>query len=86
VRPLASFSITGFGSFNERAEWEGLPCFNTHAHGHGTLYKDPKSAFLTPEGGYLLLTFKRGADTMTVQIKNQKGEALDTRVIKKIMR
>ena len=78
--------ITGFGTFNERAEWEGLPCFNTHAHGHGTLYKDPKSEFLTPEGGYLLLTFQHGADSMTLQIKSQKGEVLDTRVIKKIAR
>lgn len=78
--------ITGFGSFNERAEWEGFPCFNTHAHGHGTLYKDPHSTFLSEEGGYLLLTFKKEADSMTVQIKNQKGDMLDTREIKKIVR
>lgn len=75
--------ITGFGTFNERAEWDGFPCFNTHAHGHGTIYKDPNSAFLTEEGAYLLLTFRKGEPKMTVQIKNQKGDVLDTREIEK---
>jgi hypothetical protein len=78
--------ITGFGTFNERAEWDGFPCFNTHAHGHGALYKDPHSMFLSSEGGYLLLTLKKGSDSMTIQIKNQKGQVLDTREIKKIAR
>jgi hypothetical protein len=78
--------ITGFGTFNERAEWDDFPCFNTHAHGHGVLYKDPHSTFLSSEGGYLLLTLNKGSDSMTIQIKNQKGWVLDTREIKKITR
>jgi len=83
---MGSALITGFGTFAERAEWDGFPCFNTHAHGHGDIYKDPNSSFLSPEGGYLLLTFKHGEDKMTLQIKNQKGDVLDTRVISKIAR
>lgn len=78
--------ITGFGTYSERAEWDTFPAYNTHAHGHGPLYKDPHSVFVTEEGGYLLLTFKKDAPTMTIQIKNQRGETLDTREIKKLPR
>lgn len=74
--------ITGFGYFAERAELDGgLPCFNTCLKGDGDVYKDPKSAFLSREDNYLLLTFRRGESTMTVQFKNLRGEVMDTRVI-----
>jgi hypothetical protein len=76
--------ISGFGYFAERAELDGgLPYFNTCLKGDGDVYKDPRSKFLAREDNYLLLTFKRGGDTMTVQFKNLKGDVLDTRVISK---
>ncbi|MEZ0277161.1 MAG: metallophosphoesterase [Roseimicrobium sp.] len=76
--------ITGFGYFAERAELDGgLPCFNTCLKGDGAPYKDPKSQFFKSEDNYLLLTFKKGEPTMTVQFKNLRGEVLDTRVIEK---
>ncbi len=74
--------VTGFGYFAERAELaDGLPYFNTCLKGDGSPYKDPKSKFFAQENNYLLLTFKRGESTMTAQLKNLKGEVLDTRVI-----
>lgn len=76
--------ITGFGYFAERAELNGgLPYFNTCLKGDGDIYKDPKSAFFAREDNYLLLTFKRGEPTMTAQLKNLRGEVLDTRVIER---
>jgi hypothetical protein len=76
--------ISGFGYFAERAELDGgLPYFNTCLKGDGDVYKDPHSKFLAREDNYLLLTFKRGAETMTVQFKNLRGEVMDTRVIAK---
>jgi hypothetical protein len=76
--------ISGFGYFAERAELDGgLPYFNTCLKGDGDVYKDPRSKFLAREDNYLLLTFKRGEDTMTVQFKNLRGEVMDTRVIAK---
>jgi hypothetical protein len=76
--------ISGFGYFAERAELDGgFPYFNTCLKGDGDVYKDPKSNFLAREDNYLLLTFKRGENTMTVQLKNLRGEVMDTRVIAK---
>jgi hypothetical protein len=76
--------ISGFGYFAERAELDGgLPYFNTCLKGDGDVYKDPRSKFLAREDNYLLLTFKRGENTATVQFKNLKGDVLDTRVISK---
>jgi hypothetical protein len=74
--------ITGFGYFAERAELkQGIPYFNTCLKGDGSPYKDPQSKFLASEDNYLLLTFKRGESTMNAQLKNLRGEVLDTRVI-----
>jgi hypothetical protein len=76
--------ISGFGYFAERAELDGgLPYFNTCLKGDGDVYKDPRNQFLSREDNYLLLTFRRGEETMTVQFKNLRGEVLDTRVIPK---
>jgi hypothetical protein len=76
--------ISGFGYFAERAELDGgLPYFNTCLKGDGDVYKDPKNKFLAREDNYLLLTFKRGEDKMTVQFKNLRGDVMDTRVIAK---
>ena len=77
----SSTVITGYGYFGERAEVNGFPYFNTCLKGNGDLYKDPKSAFVTREDNFLLLTFTKSAPTMKVQIKNLRGEVLDTRDI-----
>ena len=74
--------VTGFGYFADRAELaDGLPYFNTCLKGDGAPYKDPQSKYFAQEDNYLLLTFKQGEKTMTAQLKNLKGEVLDTRVI-----
>jgi hypothetical protein len=76
--------ITGFGYFAEHAELDGgLPYFNTCIKGDGDVYKDARNKFLSREDNYLLLTFKRGEDKMTIQFKNLRGEVMDTRVIPK---
>lgn len=76
--------VTGFGYFAERAELDGgLPYFNTCLKGDGSPYKDAKSQFFKSEDNYLLLSFKKGAPTMTTQFKNLHGEVMDTRVIEK---
>jgi len=76
--------VSGFGYFAERAELDGgLPYFNTCLKGNGDVYKDLRNKFLAREDNYLLLTFKRDSRLMTVQIKNLRGEVLDTRVIPK---
>ena len=76
--------ISGFGYFGERAELDGgLPYFNTCIKGDGDVYKDAKNQFLTREDNYLLLTFRKDQDSMTVQFKNLRGEILDTREIGK---
>lgn len=78
----SSAVVTGYGYFGERAEVEGFPYFNTCLKGNGDLYQDSKSVFVTREDNYLLFTFKKGSATMTVEMKNLRGETLDTREIK----
>lgn len=74
--------VTGFGYFAERAELkEGIPYFNTCLKGDGTPYQDPQSKFFAREDNFLLLTFKRGEPAMTAQLKNLRGDVLDTRII-----
>ena len=68
--------ITGFGYFAERAEVDGFPYFNT-ALSAGDRYPDPRSKFFASEPGYVLLRFKRGADTFTAELKNLTGTVLD---------
>jgi hypothetical protein len=79
----SSTVITGYGYFGERAEVAGFPFFNTCLKGDGDLYKDPQSAFVTREDNYLLLTFTPNAPSFTVQIKDLRGDVLDTREIPK---
>ena len=75
--------VTGFGYFAERAEVDGFPYFNTALKGTGDRYPDPKSAFLASEDNYLLITLRRGAPHMTLELKSLKGAVLDRRVIAK---
>ena len=69
--------VTGFGYFAERAEVDGLTCYNTSLSGTGTKYPDPHSKFLAGQDSYLLLTCDRAAGTMTAELKNLKGDVLD---------
>jgi hypothetical protein len=76
--------ITGFGYFGDHAELDGgLPYFNTCLNGEGDVYKDPQSKFFARMDNYLLLTFERGADAMTLQMKNLNGVVMDTRIVEK---
>ncbi|HEY1067282.1 MAG TPA: hypothetical protein VGE52_14270, partial [Pirellulales bacterium] len=72
-----SAAITGFGYFAERAEVDGLPCFNTSLSGKGAKYPDPKSKFFAQEDGYLLLSADRATNSLAVRIKNLAGATLD---------
>lgn len=72
--------VTGFGYFAERAEVDGLTCYNTSLSGTGTKYPDPHSKFLAGQDSYLLLTCNRAAGTMTAELKNLKGEVLDRQI------
>lgn len=72
-----TMAITGFGYFAERAEVEGFPYFNT-ALGAGTRYADPEARFSAVTPSYILLTFRKGAPEVTVEIKDLEGVVLDT--------
>ncbi len=71
-----TMAITGFGHFAERAEVQGFPYFNT-ALGTGTRYADPKARFFAVTPSYMLLTFRKGAPSVTVEIKDLEGVVLD---------
>ena len=74
-----TLAVSGFGYFAERAETDGFPCYNTSLSGKGDRYPDPQSKFLRSEDSYLLLTFRKGADQMTAELKSLKGDVLDRR-------
>jgi len=74
-----SLTITGFGYFAERAEVDGITYYNTSVGGTGTPYPDPKSAVLKSEDNYILLTFRRESRELRVDLKNMRGEVLDTK-------
>ena len=71
--------ITGFGYYGERAELDGLLYFDTSLQGRGDQYPDPHSKVLHGEDNYLLLTFDRDDETMTVEMKALDGRVLDRR-------
>lgn len=72
-----SACITGFGHFGERADVDGFPMFNTSLAGRGAKYPDPKSAVLHNVDNYLLITAKKGSDTLTAELKGLDGKVLD---------
>lgn len=74
-----SFTITGFGYFAERAEVDGITYYNTSVGGTGTPYPDPKSAVLKNEDNFILLTFSREPREVRVDLKNMRGEVLDSK-------
>jgi hypothetical protein len=70
--------ITGFGYFADRAVLKGgLPYYNTCLKGDGSPYKDPQSVFFAQQDNYLLLTMKKGAETIQARFKNMQGDVLD---------
>lgn len=73
-----TLTATGFGYFAERAEQDGYPWFNTSLNGKGTVYKDPASRYIASENSYLLFRFRKGGETMRVEIKRlEDGQVLD---------
>lgn len=76
-----SACISGFGHFGERAEVEEFPFFNTSLNGRGAKYPDPKSQALHSVDNYLLITARKGSDTLTVELKGLDGKVLDRREI-----
>ena len=69
--------ITGFDHFAERAEVDGLLYFDTSLNGKGSKYPDPKSKALFSEDNYVLLTFSREKQTLTIDLKSLDGKVLD---------
>ena len=72
-----TIAIAGFGYFAERAEVDGFTYYNTSLGGKGAKYPDPQSKFLQSEDNYVLLTFTRSSQTMTVELKGLDGTTLD---------
>jgi hypothetical protein len=76
----SSVAIAGFGYFGERAEVDGVTCYNTSVSGTGDRYPDANSVTLKSEDNYLLLTFKKGGP-MLAELKNLRGQVLDSKEI-----
>lgn len=72
-----SICVTGFGYFAERAELDGLTCYNTSLSGKGAQYSDPHSKFLAGKDSYLLLTCERATGIMTAELKGLDNRVLD---------
>lgn len=68
--------ISGFGYYAERAKVDSITYFNTSL-GEGIKYADPKVQFIESEAGSLLMTFRRGKNTMTATLKSLDGKVLD---------
>ncbi len=69
--------ITGFGSYYERSETDGITFYNTSIYGKGRKFNDPKQVKLVPEDHYLLLTLNAEEKKMTVAAKNFDGQIFD---------
>lgn len=80
--------VTANNYWAERFELDGgLPSFNTSLRGErGSQAKNAPNPFLASQDNYLLLTFRKGSDMMTAQLKNLDGAVLNTRQIKKRIR
>lgn len=72
-----SAAVSGFGLFSERADFEGLPCFNTSLatgpiYGHGG-----RTRFYQKAPGFLLLRFPRGGGPMAAEFVGLNGSAMN---------
>jgi len=72
-----TLAVSGFGYIAERAEVEGFPYWNTSLGGKGDKYPDPGSKLLKSEDNYLLLTARKKAGTLSVELKSLAGDVLD---------
>jgi hypothetical protein len=69
-----SCTITGFGYFAERAEYDGHTYYNT-ALGAGAKYRDSHAQFFEAVPSYVLITVTK--TTMAVELKSLEGAVLD---------
>lgn len=72
-----SAAVSGFGLFAERADFEGLPCFNTSLatgpiYGHGG-----RTRFYQKAPGFLLLRFPRGGGPMEAEFVGLNGATMN---------
>ncbi len=75
-----SAAVSGFGLFAERAEYGGLPCFNTALQTGEVLGNGSRTQFHQKVRSYLLFTFFRELGPMKAEIKNLDGATLDSTV------
>ncbi len=70
--------ISGFGHFGEVATDGPITYYNTSLTGTGDKYPDPKSVALMGEDNYLLMTFVKKTEELTVDLKRLDGTVLHT--------
>lgn len=73
-----SAAISGFGLFAERAEYGGVPYFNTALQTGDILANGAHTRFYRRVTSYLLLRLPRGGGAMHVEIKDLLGTVLDS--------
>lgn len=79
-----SIAISGECYHAERTVVDGFTYYNSSVRGNGTFGIDPDAAFLDKGASYLLLTFDRGADRMSVALKAlNDGRVLDEQAFPK---
>lgn len=77
VARQGSAAISGFGLFAERADFEGLPCFNT-ALKTGDIYGNGgRTRFYQKSAGYLLLTIPKATGPMRAEFKTLEGKLMN---------
>jgi hypothetical protein len=72
-----SAALSGFGLFAERADFEGLPCFNT-ALKTGPIYSNGgRTRFYQQAPSYLLITIPKAGGLMEVSFKGLNGKVMN---------
>jgi len=72
-----SAAVSGFGLFAERAEYGGIPCFNTALQTGEVFGNGRHTKYCRKLPNYLLLTFNSDGTPMTAELKDLQGERLD---------
>lgn len=79
-----SIAISGECYHAERTVVDGFSYYNSSVRGNGTFGIDPDAAFLDKGASYLLLTFDRGSERMSVALKAlNDGRVLDEQAFPK---
>jgi len=73
-----SAAISGFGLFAERADFDGLPCFNTALQTGQVFAHGKRTRFHRKVPSYLLVTLPKDGATMRVDIKALDSEVMDS--------